>query len=412
MARLDQLSDWEKRPRRKMRVSLDPVRDLLERLGTPHSGPHVVHVAGSKGKGSVAALVAAGLARAGKRVGVDASPHVERMNERVTLDGVAVDDEALAAALERVLDVRARATSEGSAGRDATWFDTVTAAALFVFAEARVDWIVAECGLGGRLDSTNVLDGDVCAITNIELEHTVVLGDTRAKIAAEKAGILKPGCALVTPLEPGDEAGDVIAARAAELGVPVSRPPSDPASLEERNARLARLALDVLGRRGHTGIDGSLLDAAAGERARLPGRMERWTRAGVTVVLDGAHTPASTRAVLEDLKRDPGLPGPPVVVLALALEKDLPGVLKALSGTADRVFCTSVGGPLHRTPEEIEGLALAAGLAAETVAVPRVALDRALGVAAAGGRWVLAIGSLYLAGELRPTLRLNLPTPC
>jgi dihydrofolate synthase/folylpolyglutamate synthase len=394
-----------------MRVSLDPVRDLLERLGNPHQGPHVVHVAGSKGKGSLAALVAAGLWRTGRRVGTYASPHVERMNERVALDGVAVDDDTLAAALERALDVRGRASEEGSAGREATWFDTVTAAALLVFAEARVDWIVAECGLGGRLDSTNVLAGDVCAITSIELEHTSVLGHTRAAIAAEKAGILVPGCALVTPLGEDDEAGAVVAAHADELGVEVFRPTREPLSLAGHNARLARRVLDVIGRRVDGDVHGGRLDEAACERARLPGRMERRGRAGVPVVLDGAHTPSSVRAVLDDLEGDPGLSGRPVVVLGLAVEKDLPGILKTLCGGVDRVFCTSVGGPLHRAPEEIASEAAAAGLVAETAALPRVALDRALEVATGGG-WVLALGSLYLAGELRPQLGPDTSSRC
>lgn len=399
-----------------MRVSLEPVRDLLERLGNPQRGPRVVHVAGSKGKGSVAALVAAGLVRGERRVGTYASPHVERMNERVSLDGMPVDDGVLATALERALDVRERAAEEATAGRDATWFDTVTAAALLVFAEAEVDWIVAECGLGGRLDSTNVLAGDVCVITSIELEHTNVLGATRAKIAAEKAGILVADCALVTPLGVEDEAGRVVAAHAAELGVAVLRPAPEPASVDEGNARLARLVLDELGRRadGPPGgsIGASLLDAETCARARLPGRLERCERDGVPVVLDGAHTPASVRAALADLRERPGLQRAPVVVLGLAAEKDLAGILKTLSGEADRVFCTSVGGLLHRAPEEIESAAVAAGLVAENAALPRVALDRALEVAAAGGLWVLVIGSLYLAGELRPLLRSNRASRC
>jgi dihydrofolate synthase/folylpolyglutamate synthase len=371
----------------------------------------VVHVGGSKGKGSVAALIGAGLRCAGLRVGRYASPHVERMNERVEIDGADVKDGVLAEALECTLRAREDALAAGTAGREATWFDLVTASAFRIFGRERVDWIVAEVGLGGRLDSTNVLDGEVCVVTNVELEHTAVLGDTRAKIAGEKAGILKPGCALVTGLPEGDEAGDVIDERARALEITVCRPlrpADDAATIEERNLALAAAVLDELGGRGATGLDGKRLDAARLDRhalhgARLPGRLERIRARGVPVVLDGAHTPNSVRDVLRDLTGAPDLPGSPVVVLGIAREKDLPGVLKTLVGGVDRVLCTSVGGALHMTPEEMAGAARDVGLAAETAVNPRVALDRALELAA-GGRWVLVLGSLYLAGALRPLL--------
>jgi dihydrofolate synthase/folylpolyglutamate synthase len=410
---MDALSNWEERPRRRMRPSLDPIRDLLERLGDPHADLGGVHVAGSKGKGSLSGLVAAGLEAAGLRTGVYASPHVERMTERVRVGGREVADEALAEALEQVLDTRAAATAAGTPGVEATWFDTVTAAAFLVFERAGVDLIVAECGLGGRLDSTNVLSPEVCAITGIELEHTVVLGDTRALIAAEKAGILKPGVTLVTPLGEDDEAGAVIAARARELCVQVLRPPAiegwSALPFERRNRALAGLVLEELGRRGHPVGAGVLSDEVV-RAGRLPGRMERFSSGGVPVVLDGAHTPASVDGCLRELEADPGLHGRPQVILGLAAEKDLEGILKTLVGRVDRVLCTSVGGALHRTPEQIESAARALGMVTETAAPPRVALERAL-VAAPRGGWVLAIGSLYLAGELRPLLRSDPSAP-
>ena len=428
VARMDALSNWEQRPRRRMRPSLDPIRDLLARLGDPHAGLWTVHVAGSKGKGSVAALVAAALERGGLATGVYASPHVERMTERVRIRGREVQPDVLAAALEAVLDVRAAATEERTAGQEATWFDTITAAGLLIFAHEEVDWVVAECGLGGRLDSTNVLRGEVCAVTSIELEHTNVLGGTRALIAGEKAGILEPGSTLVTPLGEEDEAGAVLAERARELGVTVLRPEPETgqagghgvsAGFQATNRALAELVLAELGRRGHAAADGSplgphLLDAAALEAARLPGRMERFSvptaaSGTVQVVLDGAHTPNSVDGCLRALEADPALEGRPVVVLGLAAEKDLGGILKTLVGRVDRVLCTSVGGALHRRPDQIEVAARESGLATETAVSPRVALDRALELASAdggrGGGWVLVLGSLYLAGELRPHLR-------
>ena len=178
MARLEALIDWEKRDRapgetsQGMRVDLEPITDLLSLLGRPEMLLCCVHVAGSKGKGSVSSLVAAGLKAAGLRVGRFASPHVERLTERVLIDGVEVADESLAGALEAALDAREVAIKDGSGGKDATWFDVLTAAALLVFRDEDLGFAVIECGLGGRLDSTNVIVGDVCVVTNIELEHT------------------------------------------------------------------------------------------------------------------------------------------------------------------------------------------------------------------------------------------------
>lgn len=412
-ARLERLVDWERRKRAAMRVSTDPARQLLARLGDPQRGLRVVHVTGSKGKGSTAALVAAGLARAGLRVGRYASPHVERLNERVEIDRVEVGDARLYEGLELALNARDALVAERPEV-DPTWFDVVTAAALWIFQRAGVEWLVAEVGLGGRLDSTNVLDGEVCVITNIELEHTAVLGDTHAAIAGEKAGILKRGCALVTGVPQASEAGLVIEARARELGVPVRRPAPLPVgerrSVLESNLALARLVLAELGARGGLDRQGrplgpELLDPATVAGAGLPGRQERFLVTGVPVLLDGAHTPISVREVLADLAHDPGLPGAPVAVLGLARDKDLDGILKSLGAVAERVFCTSVGTDLHRTPAEIAAAASQAGVEAESAFPPRAALELALARARSRGSWVLVIGSLYLAGALRTHLR-------
>ena len=411
--RLDSTTNWESRPRVRMRPSLDPIRDLLRRLGSP-SCPHVVHVAGSKGKGSVASLVAAGLRRAGLRVGRYASPHVERMNERVVLDGVEVSDAVLAAGLNAALDAREAASREGSAGAEGTWFDLVTAAALLIFAREQVPWVVAEVGLGGRLDSTNVLAGEVCVVTSIELEHTNVLGHTLTAIAREKAGIFHAHCTVVTGVAAAGEAGRALDARARELGLcpvrPLERPgaPGALETLEATNRALAGAVLGALGERDHRGAEGThlgpyLLDDETCRAARLPGRGERFLCAGTPVVLDGAHTPGSVARILKDLRGAPGLPGRPVVVLALAAEKDLRGILKTLRGVADTLICTSVGGALHQAPGEIARVAAGVEMGAEIATSPTGALQQALRLAGGEG-WVLILGSLYLAGALRPSL--------
>ena len=315
MARLDALTDWERRPRGAMRVGLEPMLDLAARLGDPQKAFRSIHVAGTKGKGSVSALIEAALAHAGLRVGRYGSPHVERVTERVSVQGREIDEPALARALNRALDAYEAARAANTPAADATWFDLLTAAAFIVFAEARLEWAVVEVGLGGRLDSTNIVMGEVAIVTNIELEHTEILGNSRPAIAGEKVGILKPGAVLVTTLGPDDEAGRVLQARADELACPVIRTRLDAAAsvdavadrvpmtfratglaatIEETNVALAGAALDQLGLgsvRARSAAAGEavgawLLDAETRAAARLPGRMERFD------IDVGSETPA------------------------------------------------------------------------------------------------------------------------
>jgi dihydrofolate synthase/folylpolyglutamate synthase len=293
LTRLEGLIDWERRDRapgergQAMRVDLEPVTDLLSLLGRPDRALCTVHVAGSKGKGSVASLVARGLVVAGMHVGRFASPHVERINERIEIDGEPVGDETLAGALEAALDAREVALKDASPGESATWFDVLTAAALLIFRDAGLRYAVIECGLGGRLDSTNVVVGEVCVVTNIELEHTEILGSRRADIAFEKVSILGRSATLVTGVPPApDEAGDVIDKHVAMMESKVLRPQWSsigavpPASIERRNVDLAAIVLDELGRRGWRGtedrpVSSELLSETVLEEARLPGRLER-----------------------------------------------------------------------------------------------------------------------------------------
>jgi len=394
-----------------MRVTVEPARDLLARLGNPEQGLRVVHVAGTKGKGSVAALVAGSLEYAGLRTGVFASPHVERINERIRIGGAEIEDDELAVVLKAALDAQEAARDEGTAGRDASWFDVLTAAAVLAFRRAEVDWAIVECGLGGRLDSTNALSGEVCVITNIDLEHTDVLGETLAEIASEKAGILDAGSTLVTSVGPTTEAGAVIETRAKKVGVPILRPELAGLSILEENAELARCVLAELGRRGVRGGGGKALDLTVPESvlaaSRLPGRLEVREVDGVRVILDGAHVASSLERVLGDLERAELLSGAPLVcILGVGKDKQLEALLKVLVERVDRLVCTTVGmGPV-RSPREIQEVAADLRLAAETAVGPRGALKRALELAGPDGV-VLVTGSLHLIGAVRPLL---LPT--
>ncbi|MEL6428892.1 MAG: Mur ligase family protein [Planctomycetota bacterium] len=394
--RLDARIDWEKLDRSKgWRVDLAPIRDLVERLGRPDRALRVVHVAGSKGKGSTASLVAAGLRRAGHRVGVFASPHVETIRERISMGDGPLGEDAFAAAGETVLDA-IEAAPEGAAAREASWFDVMCATALVAFQSAGAEWAVLEVGLGGRLDSTNVIDvPEVAVVTMIALEHTAVLGDTHAKIAAEKGGIIKAGGLVVSGCPPDGEAGRTLAGIAAERGSEIVFVQADgEATFEARNREVACAVLAALG------SDPGLLDDETTREARLPGRQEHRVRGGVDVVLDGAHVDESVAQLVEESVRARGAGF--VAVVAVHREKDAAALLAPLARTCALVVATSV--PKSRVHGTADGVADAArrhGLDVATIADPLQALDRAVEEARQRGAWVLATGSLYLVGALR-----------
>lgn len=423
-ARLDALTDWERRPRSKMRVGLESMRDLAERLGDPQKSFRSVHVAGTKGKGSLSALIEAALARAGLRAGRYASPHVERLTERVSLDGREIDEAALAPALNRALDAYEAARAAGTPAADATWFDLLTAAAFVIFAETNREWAVVEVGLGGRLDSTNIVDGEIAIVTNIELEHTEILGKTRAKIAREKVGILKLGAPLLTPLDADDEAGRVLKARADELGSPVIRPPlRSEATIEDMNVALACAALDQLGEIGvrapalnDAPVGAWLIDADTRAAARLPGRMERFEIAAgsrrIPIVLDGAHVPFNIAAVLRDLALTPDLAGPCVAIVALAGDKDAQGFVAELGKRASTIIFTDLPGSSRgRLPTELHALAASLDLESEVEPDVRRALVRALELGMRANAWLIVTGSLYLVGALRSAIAQAAKSP-
>jgi dihydrofolate synthase / folylpolyglutamate synthase len=422
LARLDALTDWERRPRHTMRVGLEPMRDLATRLGDPQKSFRAIHVAGTKGKGSVSALIEAALAHAGLRVGRYASPHVERVTERVSVQGHDVDEPTLARALNRALDAYEAARTDGTHAANATWFDLLTAAAFLIFREAAVEWAVIEVGLGGRLDSTNIVDGEIAIVTNIALEHTEILGHTRSAIAGEKVGILKPGAVLITTLDADDEAGRVVQTRADELGSRVKRTRLDAAApIDQINLALAAAVLGELRRKGVSGRSGepvgaTLLDGDTRAAARLPGRMERFdVEIGprhLPVVLDGAHVPFNIGAVLRDLALTTDLSGPCVAIMALAADKDAEGFMAELVGRASTVVFTDLPGSSRgRSPAELKALAESLGLESEVEPDAKRALKRGLELAARANAWLLVTGSLYLVGALRPAIGEAASTP-
>jgi dihydrofolate synthase/folylpolyglutamate synthase len=417
----------ERAPRRA-RLSLAPIRALLDRIGAPERGLSVLHVAGSKGKGSTSLFAEAVLRAAGARVGTFTSPHLERWTERFRIDGEEVAPERLAAAVEE-LRPHVDALRESGGDTVPSFFDATTAAALLIFRDLRVDHAVLEVGLGGRLDSTNAVSPAVCAITSIELEHTDLLGDTLAAVAAEKAGILKPGVpAVCGDLPP--EALAVVEQRAAELGCPLARLGSeieaeaeiaapDATLLRYREGELqfeARLAVPGAHQAANAAIavaavtralapvapDRLAAAARAGlAAARLPARIEILSRAP-WIVVDAAHTGASARALADVLQRI----GRRVdFVLSVSAGKDTAAILSALLPFARSLTLTRAEPVRSLDPAEIAAVARAVspGVELRVVPNPHLAL-RAAREALAPDALLCAAGSIYLAGIARRVL--------
>jgi dihydrofolate synthase / folylpolyglutamate synthase len=436
VAFLEGLIDFERRSDVPYaRFDLAPIRGLLARVGHPERRLSVIHVAGSKGKGSTALLAEAVLRAAGERVATFTSPHLERWTERFRIDGREVEEDTLAAAVER-LRPHVVALREETPDTAPTFFDATTAAALLLFADAGVDRVVLEVGLGGRLDSTNVVDPAVACITTIELEHTDKLGTTLAAIAAEKAGIVKPRRPVVIgALAP--DALAVVLARAREAAAPVAVLGRDfdvelrgadrdgvafvyrdaageiPAALpalgahHARNAGLAIACVRQLAAHGPESLARAVREGLA--RAELPGRVELLGRAP-WIVVDGAHTAASARALAAALAALPR--ARTHLVLSISAGKDLGAILAALVPLADRLTLTRAEPTRSLDPAEIATAtrAVRPGLDVRVVPNPHLALRAALEDAAADDLLV-ATGSIYLAGLARRIWRSAPVTP-
>ncbi|KAK1867143.1 hypothetical protein I4F81_009652 [Pyropia yezoensis] len=452
LSRLDALIDWERSVRaagahRRMRVSSAPCGDLLARLGSPQSRlPVAVHITGSKGKGSVAALTAAALSAAGYRTGV--TPNAAH--------GATVDGSTPAAA---VPNGRGATHPPVHAAADASWFDVMTAAGFLTLATAGVDAAAVEVGLGGALDSTAVLSAPVAVLTNVYDEHAAIIGPTLVDIATEKAGIVARGGRLITGVPPGSAVAAAIervvrSRRAA--GVTYVCLEGDDLSIDERNAALAGEVLDQLGRNGHSvrrpsaavGSSGAPPSGSGAERgggpissrlldwpgvraaaaAALPGRMELFSiplppvadaavaatpppSATLWVGIDGGHVPDSVAAAAVTVGArvaDAGGPSAVTVVLGLGMDKDASGIVAALRGALPgitRFVCTTVArSEVYLQTEELAAAVRQMGgnAAVEVAPDPLAALELALKRARGGGdvppSWVLFSGSLHLAG--------------
>ena len=378
-------------------LGLDRMHALLARLGDPqHHLGTVVHVAGTNGKGSTVAMLAALARAAGLRVGVYTSPHLVTVRERIVCDGQPVSEAGFVAA--------ARAVASAG-GDDMTFFEQLTAMALHVFAEARPDVTILEVGLGGRLDATNAVHTHVGVVTTIALDHQAVLGDTLEAIAGEKAGIFEPGQRIVIG-ERGEPAASVLRAAAA-IGTIREVEPLDDALVvglrgahQRHNAAVALTAMRTVAElRGLTLDAASIAAALAG--VTHPGRFERVAEAP-TVVLDGAHNPHAAAAIAAEMRTLARLR---ILVLAVARDKDAVGIAEILAPLADHVVTTEFPGDRSLPAAALGAIVeeVAPGVAWQAIPDLAAALAHARRAAGTGGA-VLVTGSLMLIGAARAEL--------
>jgi len=421
LAYLDGHVNFETAPARRAAPTLERMVALCRLLGDPQHACPVIHVTGTNGKGSTARMISVLLAAHGLSVGTYTSPHLERLNERLVGDGQPIDDAELAEALLSLEPL------EEHLGVRLTHFELLTAAALRWFADRAVDVVVLEVGMGGRWDATNVADGQVAVVTNVGLDHVEVIGPTRADIAGEKAGIVKPGAALILgetdpdlrPLFDDRGAASVwrrdedfacersvvaVGGRVLDLRTPAGLAEGLFVPLhgahQGDNAAVALAAVEAFFGRP---LDHRVVAQAFGE-VRVPGRFEVVGRRPF-VVLDGAHNPDGARALRATLDEDFAGRTPEVLVVGFTSGRD-PAEMLGLIGAAGCRLVVGCRPPSTRglPAEAVVEAAAGLGVRAEAAASVADAVRRALEVVD-DTEFVLITGSLYVVGDARRAWR-------
>jgi len=376
-----------------IKLGLENIRRLCEVLGVDTvSGPkcRFIHVAGTNGKGSVCALIAAVCVAAKRRTGLYTSPHLVSFRERIRLGPNQIPGEHVAEGLEKIRDLIA------GWEHTPTFFEVATALALAWFQRQRAEIVILETGMGGRLDATNVVTPAVSVITPIGLDHVQYLGGTLAGIAGEKAGIIKPGVPVVSALQPPDaEAVIRTVAEAAGARLKFIRQPIGPewplalaGSHQRWNAALAFAALVESGLRPEPRV---IREAFA--KVGWPARFQRTDE---RIVIDGAHNPPAAVQLAATWREEFG-DEKATLILALLADKDAPGVIAALLPVAARIICSPVRSPRALPPSELAALVHAQSPSAAVSVADSLAA--ALADARAGDGRILVTGSLFLAGE-------------
>jgi dihydrofolate synthase/folylpolyglutamate synthase len=425
------------------KFDLRNIQTLCEHLGHPERAAPCVHIAGTNGKGSTAAMLENILRQAGFTTGLYTSPHLVRINERIRVKGLEISDEGFEAAFARVHALIEQLLAKGELAAHPTFFECLTAMAFVHFAgqceegkdktnhrahrdtegeeRKRVDFAVYEVGMGGRLDATNVVVPEVAVITQIDFDHENYLGYSIEEIAAEKAGIIKPGAWVVSSAE-RPEARAVIARRCAEqrarlieiddstVGALLAAPVVGGASAaprqsiivglagrhQLRNAQAAIGAARLLAERGFAITDEHIARGLA--EVRWPGRLEK-IAARPDVYLDGAHNPAGARAVL-DFWND-ALAGRRIhLVFGAVRDKAVDEIAGLLFPRAEKIFLTAPHQSRALSADTLAGITRHLNARVEVLAEPETAFKAAL-AAAAPEDVVFVTGSLYLVGEVR-----------
>jgi dihydrofolate synthase/folylpolyglutamate synthase len=431
-----------------IKLGLDNIRTILAELGHPERAWKSIHIGGTNGKGSVAAMVERGLRAGGLRTGRYTSPHLDRIEERVAINGDATDAATFEAVTAHVLDIVDKATAKGALNVSPTFFEVSTAVAFEIFRRADVDVAVVEVGLGGRFDATNVLTPEITAITSIAFDHERHLGHTLSEIAFEKAGIVKPGVPLVIGRLPR-EAAARIARVAREVEAPVvdahatttdrKYPPLTLSLAGRHQLENAAVAVAILERWSNTVSHLSTDAIVTGlTQCEWPARLE-WLRVPFDsqsdrfatellaqdkppygeLLIDAAHNPAGAAALASYLQ-DTGSPKLPIVFAAMA-DKDLPRMIAALAPAAASFIATTVPHARARTADQLAAeIRRQVSVPVEAVDTPVDAVMRAFeqladhgpggggpvhrSLGEGGSRRAVACGSIYMVGPLRARL--------
>jgi len=416
-------ADYERIPRSGIVWDIGRIERLLERLGNPQNAARAVHIAGTKGKGSTAAMVASILTRAGYRVGLYTSPHLLAFTERIQVNGRPIAEDDFARVAE-IIKPEAEAVNRLGDMGELTTFELLTALAFTHFRDSGVDYQVLETGLGGRLDATNVVKPEVCAITSISFDHMDVLGDTLARIATEKAGIIKPGSAVVcSPQFP--EAMEVIEGTCREREARLIRVGTDVTwqgkafSLEGQsftvrgikreydlsipllgehqleNAATAVAAVEVLTDSGAKVSPESISAGLA--QMHWPGRLQILRRKPL-VIVDGAHNAYSARRLVEALKQYFDAERV-LLILGFSSDKNVAGLIAELTSLTGEIIVTHSRHPRAVDPALLVNEFSKWGITPEVTGDVASAVDLALAKAAPADL-ICATGSIFVIAEV------------
>ncbi len=395
---------------------LERTQELLKKLGNPEKKLRFIHVAGTNGKGSFCSMLSSILIKAGFRVGTYTSPYILRFNERMKIDGIDISDEKLASLTEKIRPIA------DSMAEKPTEFELITAIAMEFFAEEQCELIVLECGMGGRLDSTNVIENPILSvITGIALDHTAFLGDTIEKIAAEKAGIIKENRPIVF-CGKDKSAEKVIAEKAASLSAPFYTIDRSGLKLNEtsldgtnfswkgyenvfipllgtyqpENAQNVLFATELLKKEGLAISDTAIFEGL--KAVKWPARYEVVSKEPL-ILCDGGHNPEGIESAVNSTKlyfKDEKV----LVVTGVMADKDHLYMAKCISEIAHEVFCITPENPRALKGEDYAAEFRALGVRACHANSPKEALELAISKANAENKAILCVGSLYMYGQI------------